>query len=119
VESSRDQSINFPERRGATRYDVDLRIETWAESDNRQANSILDRTRNVSLAGIYFITDVKREIGIMLNFCVVFFREFSGDDTDLITGLARVVRCEHLPGDDTPPFGLALSIEQTTHLDEG
>ena len=71
------------------------------------------------MRGIYFLSEVRRRLNSRLNFAVMFLREFTGEDSDLITGVARVVRCDVLPSVPYTPFGIALAIDRTTHLNEG
>lgn len=90
-------------------------MEVWPESKERLPDPTFVRTRDMSLRGIYFLSDVKHERGARLNFSVIFLREFTREDTDLISGVARIVRCELLSTREPPRFGVALAIEKTVH----
>jgi hypothetical protein len=119
VRSSPKRSYAFEERRGATRYTVGLRMEIWPQSAGRSPDPTFVLTRDISMRGIYFLSEIRRSINSKVNFAVMFLREFTGEDSDLITGVARVVRCDLLRSVPYTPFGVALKIEQTTHLEEG
>ncbi len=106
-----------PERRGASRYAVSLRMEIWPEDRERPPEPKFVNTRDVSLRGIYYLCETERPIGSKMNFSLIFLREFCGEDADLIRGIGRVVRCDSLASrDEGPRFGVAVAIEKTTHL---
>jgi c-di-GMP-binding flagellar brake protein YcgR len=106
----------FRERRASTRFRVTLRMEIWPENEPRKSETVFVSTRDISLRGIYFHSEVAHAVGSKLNFSVVFLREFSGKETDLIAGTARIVRCERVSDVDISGFGVALAIERTAHL---
>jgi hypothetical protein len=94
-------------------------MEIWPQSAGRSPDPTFVLTRDISMRGIYFLSEIRRSINSKVNFAVMFLREFTGEDSDLITGVARVVRCDLLRSVPYTPFGVALKIEQTTHLEEG
>lgn len=110
------QPIDSTERRKARRYAISMRMELWTESEKRRATPVFVRTRDVSLRGIYYFSSIEREVGSLLSFSVIFLKEFSGEDSDLIAGFARVVRCEAHPSNAKAAFGIALAIEKTSHM---
>ncbi|HXA56588.1 MAG TPA: hypothetical protein VNU84_04065 [Candidatus Acidoferrum sp.] len=119
VHSSPKRSYAFEERRRSTRYTVGLRMEIWPESAERSPDPTFVLTRDISMGGVYFLSEIRRNINSKMNFAVMFLREFTGEGSDLITGIARVVRCDLLRSVPYTPFGIALAIEQTRHLEEG
>jgi hypothetical protein len=118
MHSNPKRSFTLEERRAATRYVVGLRMELWPQTEHRPPDPIFVITRDISMRGIYFLSEVRRGINFKMNFAVRFLREFTGEDSDLITGVARVVRCDLLRSIPYTPFGVALAIERTTHLQE-
>jgi len=94
-------------------------MEIWPETEPRLPDPTFVSTRDVSLRGVYFFSEAERPVGTKLNFSVLFLREMTGDNVDLISGVARVVSCDLLEADGGRRFGVALAIEETTHLHEG
>ncbi|HKQ85866.1 MAG TPA: PilZ domain-containing protein [Candidatus Acidoferrales bacterium] len=107
------------ERRSANRYAVVMRMEIWPEFDERGPGTTFVNTRDVSIQGVYFVSDIEHHVGARLNFSVLFVHKPSGREGDLISGLGRIVRCEPLVSIKEPHFGVAMEIEKTTHLHTG
>jgi hypothetical protein len=107
------------ERRWAKRYDVSLQMQIWPELEERGRAAKVVETRDVSMCGIYFACEAERDIGTRFNFSIMFVRKASGEQCDLMSGVARIVRCEPLASREAPEFGVAMAIEKTTYLREG
>jgi hypothetical protein len=105
----------IPERRRARRYPVSMRMEIWPEAESRRPDPVFVGTRDISMRGIYYLSEVERAVGEVINFCVILLPELTGKPADLLAGIARVVRCEP-QADGVPPYGIAIAIERTTHL---
>ncbi len=119
METSEKQPSEPGERRSANRYAVAMRMEIGPETEKRGAETEFARTRNISMRGVYFVSDIEHTIGAKLNFSVLFVHPPSGSEEDLISGLGRIVRCEPLVAIHKLHFGVAMEIEKTTHLYEG
>lgn len=107
------------ERRWARRYDVSLQMQIWPESEQRDTAAKVVNTRDISMCGIYFVSEAESDVGARFNFSVMFLRKASGARRDLMSGVARIVRCEPLATGEEPEFGVAMAIEKTTYLQDG
>lgn len=94
-------------------------MQIWPELEERGGTVKVVKTRDVSMCGIYFISEAQRDIGSRCNFSVMFIRKESGEQRNLMSGVARIVRCEPLPSGEAERFGVAMAIEETTNLQEG
>lgn len=94
-------------------------MQIWPELEERDGTTKIVKTRDVSMCGIYFISDDEPDIGSRFNFSVMFIRKASGEQRDLMSGVARIVRCEQLPSSNAERFGVGVAIEKTTYLQEG
>lgn len=94
-------------------------MQIWPELEERGTAAKLVKTRDVSMCGIYFISEAERNVGTRFNFSVMFVRKVSGEQRDLMSGIARIVRCEILSRGQAEGFGVAMAIEKTTYLQEG
>lgn len=94
-------------------------MQIWPELEERDGTAKIVRTRDVSMCGIYFIGEGQPDIGSRFNFSVMFIRKASAEQRDLMSGVARIVRCEPLSSSQTERFGVAMAIEKTTYLQEG
>ena len=77
------------------------------------------RMRDVSLRGFYFFSQVRHGIGSMVRFTIPFEFPATKTKTDLLSGVAKIVRCDELDPNLDPVssdrFGVAAKIEETTH----
>jgi hypothetical protein len=77
------------------------------------------RMRDVSLRGFYFFSQVRHGVGSMVRFSIPFEFPATKTKTDLLAGVAKVVRCDELDPKLDPVsgerFGVAAKIEETTH----
>lgn len=119
MEKSQKQLSQPGERRCANRYAVAMRMEIWPECEKRGAGTEFARTRDISMHGVFFVSEIEHMIGTKVNFSVVFVRQPSGSEEDLIAGLGRIVRCEPLVAFQGLHFGIAIEIEKATHIYEG
>ena len=117
--TSENQPFQPGERRCANRYAVAMRMEIWPECEKRGAETEFARTRDISMHGVFFISEIEYAVGTKLNFSVLFLHQPTGSEEDLISGLGRIVRCEPLVAVQELHFGIAIEIEKTTHIYEG
>jgi hypothetical protein len=109
----RSEQSKAIERRGARRFDGPLRVDLWSQDQNRD-QAPRDDVKNFSLRGFYFFSNVRRNLGSVFNFSMLFRKPSTLQEVDLVRGVAKVVRCEDLPLLDGR-YGIAAKIERTTY----
>jgi hypothetical protein len=73
------------------------------------------RMRDISLRGFYFFSNVRHGIGSTVRFSIPFEFTATKSKTDLLAGVAKIVRCDELDPSTGEAFGVAARIEETTH----
>ena len=106
-------TILLRERRQSRRFPTPLRVELW--SDEKSCERRRERMKDISLRGFYFFSEISRAPGALLNFSVRFVRRSTGQEVDLLRGIARVIRCDEHPQGEAEPYGMAARIEETTY----
>ncbi|MGH9574884.1 MAG: PilZ domain-containing protein [Candidatus Acidiferrales bacterium] len=119
METSQKQRSEPGERRSANRYAVAMRMELWPECEKRGSGTEFARTRDISMHGVFFVSQTEHTVGTKLNFSVLFLHQPTCSEEDLISGLGRIVRCEPLVAVQELHFGIAIAIEKTMHIYEG
>ena len=93
---------------------VPLRVEVWLHGQERADLPKL-AIRDFSRRGFYFFSELKRDVASEFNFAVLFRKEPSEHELDLVRGTAQIVRCEDLGSTRPDHFGIAAKIEETSY----
>jgi c-di-GMP-binding flagellar brake protein YcgR len=99
------------ERRAARRYRLDLQVEIRLESNLKEFEPILGRTRDISTRGFYFRTGQGLSVGTKIGFSIMPPWEGTQATHAFISGRARVVRMEELSESSVDRVGVGTMIE--------
>ena len=99
------------ERREARRYNLALQVEIRPESDLKEFEPILGRTRDISTGGLYFRIGRRLSVGMRIGFSIMPPWEVTQATHAFISGRARVVRVEEVPEDSVDRVGIGAAIE--------
>ena len=98
------------ERRAARRYKLALQIEIRLdESDLREFEPILGRTRDISTHGFYFRIGQGLSVGMKIRFSIM--PPWEEGTHAFISGRARVVRVEEVSESSNDHVGVGALIE--------
>jgi c-di-GMP-binding flagellar brake protein YcgR len=97
------------ERRASRRYKLALQIEIRLESDLKEFEPILGRTRDISTHGLYFRIGQGLSVGMKIGFSIM--PPWEETTHAFITGWARVVRVEEVSESSVDHLGVGAVIE--------
>ena len=96
------------ERRTARRYKLVLQVEIRLESDLKELQPILGRTRDISTRGFYFRINQRLSVGLKIGFSI---RPPWEATHAFISGRARVMRVEEVSQNGADRVGVGVVIE--------
>jgi len=99
------------ERRAARRYNLALQVEIRLESELKEFEPILGRTRDISTGGLYFRISRRLSVGVRIGFSIMPPWEVTQSTHAFISGRARVVRVEEVSEDSVDRVGIGAAIE--------
>jgi hypothetical protein len=99
------------ERRTARRYDLSLPV-TIRVSIEEQAMSQRGQTRDISTAGIYFITGNDLAAGVALDLTMTIPAEVTGGTGVFIRAIGNVARVDKHSSNANQPVGVAAVIKR-------
>ena len=97
------------ERRAARRYKLALQIEIRLESDLREFEPIVGRTRDISTHGFYFRIGQGVSVGMKIQFSIM--PPWEEGTHSFISGRARVTRVEEVSESSVDHVGVGAVIE--------
>jgi len=100
------------ERRAALRYKLTLQIEIRLESNFKEFEPILGRTRDISTHGFYFRSDQGLSLGMKFGFSIMPPGEVAQATHPFISGRARAVRVEEVSESNVDRVGVGAAIEK-------
>jgi hypothetical protein len=105
------QGDAMSERRGARRYEVYLPLQVCT-SRRRPAEFYTAQLRDISRSGIYFHSAVALEAGSNLELTFALPTERDRGGSVLVRASAKALRVFALPGEITPIYGVAATIDR-------
>jgi hypothetical protein len=99
------------ERRASRRYKLGLQVEIRIESDIKEFELILGRTRDISAHGFYFRIGQSLSVGMKIGFSIMPPWEVTQATHAFINGRARVVRVEEASDNSIDHLGVGAVIE--------
>jgi c-di-GMP-binding flagellar brake protein YcgR len=100
------------ERRAARRYKLTLQIEIRLESNLKEFEPILSRTRDISTHGFYFRSDQGLSVGMKFGFSIMPPWNVAQGTHAFISGRAMVVRVEEVLESNVDRVGVGAKIER-------
>jgi len=100
------------ERRAARRYELTLQIEIRLESNLKEFEPILGRTRDISTHGFYFRSDQGLSVGMRFWFSIMPPWGVTQGTHAFINGRARAVRVEKVSESHVDRVGVGAIIER-------
>jgi c-di-GMP-binding flagellar brake protein YcgR len=97
------------ERRAARRYKLALQVEIRLESNLKEFEPILGRTRDISTHGFYFEVGQRLSVGMKFGFSIMPPWESTQATHAFISGQARVVRIEEVEGSSADRVGVGTA----------
>ncbi len=99
------------ERRKARRYEVYLPLQV-SLSRRRPAEFYTAQLRDISRTGIYFHSDVALEPGAGMELTFALPTDKDRGTSVLVRASAKALRVTPIPGEATPMFGVAATIDR-------
>ncbi|MFZ3201639.1 MAG: PilZ domain-containing protein [Candidatus Acidiferrales bacterium] len=99
------------DRRKARRYAIYLPVQVYTSRKSPQ-EFFTAQLRDISRSGVYFHSSVLLEPGSALELTFALLAEKSGGPTVLVRASAKALRVAELPGEDTPLYGVAATIDR-------
>lgn len=99
------------DRRKAKRYDIYLPLQVYT-SPKSAPGFFTAQLRDISRSGVYFHSSVVLELGGTMELTFALPSEMSSGPTVLVRASAKAVRVTALPGEDTPEYGVAATIDR-------
>lgn len=99
------------ERRKARRYEVYLPVQV-SLSRKRPAEYHTAQLRDISRTGIFFHSDIAIQTGAGLELTFALPTDKERGSSVLVRASARTLRITPLPGETTPIFGVAATIDR-------
>lgn len=103
--------VTVTERRKARRYEVYLPVQVCM-AKKRPVEFYTGQLRDVSRSGIYFHSSVALEDGAGLELTFALPAERERGSSVLVRASARTLRSSELPGELTPLYGVAATIDR-------
>jgi c-di-GMP-binding flagellar brake protein YcgR len=100
------------ERRAARRYKLTLQIEIRLESNLKEFEPILGRTRDISTHGFYFRSDQGLSVGMKFGFSIIPPWDVAQTSHAFISGRARAVRVDEVSDSNVDRVGVGAMIER-------
>jgi c-di-GMP-binding flagellar brake protein YcgR len=100
------------ERRAARRYKLALQVEIRLESNLKEFEPMLGRTRDISAHGFYIEVGQTLSVGMKIGFSIMPPWELTQATHPFISGRARVVRVEEVAGSGAERVGVGTAIER-------
>ena len=97
--------------RSARRYEIYLPLEVRI-SDRRPAEFCSGHLRNISRTGVYFVSDVELAPGTDMQLTFALHTEKNRQFSVLVRASAKTLRVSPLPGEITPLYGVAATIDR-------
>ena len=105
--------VSMTERRKARRYEVYLPVQVCM-AKKRPIEFYIGQLRDVSRSGIYFHSNIPLEEGAGLELTFALPAEKARGNSVLVRASARALRSAPLPGEISPLYGVAATID---HID--
>jgi c-di-GMP-binding flagellar brake protein YcgR len=99
------------DRRKAKRYDIYLPLQVYT-SPQSASGFFTAQLRDISRSGVYFRSSVALEPGSAMELTFALPSEKSSGPSVLVRASAKAVRVMLLPGEDTPEYGVAATIDR-------
>ena len=99
------------ERRKAKRYAIYLPVQIYTSRKSPQ-EFFTAQLRDISRSGIYFHSNVVLEPGSSLELTFALPAEKTSGPSVLVRASARALRVTPLPGEETPIYGVAATIDR-------
>jgi hypothetical protein len=103
--------VTMTERRKARRYEVYLPVQVCM-AKKRPVEFYTGQLRDVSRSGIYFHSSVPLEDGAGLELTFALPAERERGSSVLVRASAKTLRSSELPGEITPLYGVAATIDR-------
>ena len=103
--------VAMTERRKARRYEVYLPVQVCM-AKKRPIEFYTGQLRDVSRSGIYFHSSVPLEDGAGLELTFALPAERERGSSVLVRASAKTLRSSELPGEITPLYGVAATIDR-------
>jgi len=100
------------ERRTACRYKLALQVEIRRESDPKEFEPLLGRTRDISTKGFYFVVSQRLRVGTKIGFSIMPPWEVTQATHAFIRGRASVMRVEEVSKSIVDGMGVGALIEE-------
>lgn len=103
-----DETMNSKNRREAPRFNSPARLKFELLAGESASESRYAALRDYSVRGFYFFSPVPYAPGTLLHFSAT-----AGEiePVDLLSGIARVIRCDQLDHSNAEAFGIATTVE--------
>jgi len=99
------------ERRKARRYEVYLPVQV-SLSRKRPAEYYTAQLRDISRTGIYFHSDVALQPGAGMELTFALPTDKDRGTSVLVRASAKALRIAEIPGEATPVYGVAATIDR-------
>jgi hypothetical protein len=103
--------VTMTERRKARRYEVYLPVQVCM-AKKRPIEFYTGQLRDVSRSGIYFHSNIALEEGAGLELTFALPAEKERGSSVLVRASARALRSSAVPGETTPLYGVAATIDR-------